>query len=722
MATSTELVSQGGRARASGLVLGEGIDRASLFRRARLHSALVRSLRYGLPLAALGMCAYYALALRLAMGVGGLTMPTMPVITADNLKMNNPRYEGFTKDGGKFVVTARTAEQDFRDRKAPVKLTTIDGKLLQPDQTVTDLKATRGTFDNAQNQLELYDGIDIVSQSGMKARLSRATVFTKEHRIVSQEPVAVEMPTASVRSRQMVIEQKSRQVLFSHGVAARLTPERKPPAAIAAATQPQRAFGSGDGPVDVTADRLEIDDASKLAAFKGGVRAIQGEATIETEELQISYEGSAAAGMPGAGKPGAVPGADPAASKLKRIISPVPLVMTQGADRLSGDSADFDAVAEVARVAGRVVMTSGIDRRAVADRAELDQRSDTILLTGPVHVTQGRNELKGRRLWIDRKASRAQLTSPGELGGNGRIWTLLYQGESSTAGGTKKVAVKAAQPAEPAAGVGFASFKTDPNAPIDIEAGTLDVNDTAKTAVYRGDVRVAQGEFKMQTTEMTAFYTGQTGMNLTAAASKDGQAKPQAQLSKIEARKGVAITTKDGQTANGDWADFDVKSNQIVLGGDVKLTQGQTVVRGSKLIFDMTTGESRIFMDQHVARGASEPMPTFVPNKRTPAQVSPPLFPSTEPAGPAGAPSSVVPGQQGPFTSETTGRPRVVLHPQQFKGFMKKDGKDGQPAAAGNTAPAAGGAQPPSETTVPRKRRTDPSDDPTSVFGTTSRN
>lgn len=720
MATTTDLDIQGGRARASGLVFGEGIDRDRLFRHARRHSVLVRLLRIGLPVTALAMCAYYAVAMRLAMGVGGLKLPNMPVITADALKMDNPRYEGFTKDGGRFVVTARTAEQDIRDRKAPVQLTTVDGKLTQPDQSVTDLKATRGTFDNTHNQLELYDGIDVVSQSGMKAKLSRATVFTKEHRIESKEPVAVEMPTATVRSRQMTIEQKSRQVAFTHGVAARLTPERKAgaaPAATPAAGQP-RAFGSGDTPVDVTAERLDIDDAAKTAVFKGSVRAVQGEAVIETEEMQIGYEGNAAAGVPG--QKAAAPGADPNASKLKRIIAPGPVVMTQGADKLTGDTADFDAVAEVARVNGRVVMTSGTDRRAVGDRAEMDQRNDTVLLTGAVHVVQGRNEIKGRRMWVDRKGGRAQVTSPADQGGNGRIWTRMYQAEASAAGGAKKSAAKAAQPAEETASMGIAAFKSDPTAPIDVEAASLDVNDTAKTAVYRSDVRVVQGEFRMQTAEMTAFYSGQTGMTLTSTA-REPQAKPQTQLIRIEARKGVTMTGKDGQTAQGDWADYDVKSNQVVLGGDVKLSQGQTVVRGTKLVFDLTTGEARFPIEQQVARGAAvEPMPTFVPNKLPAGPlVSTPLFPSAQPPAAPGQPTVAIPGGQGPFTPETTGRPRMVLHPQHFKGALKKDDKG---AAQPQAAPAGNSTTQPADATVPRKRRTDPADDPLSVFGATSRN
>ena len=51
---------------------------------------------------------------------------------------------------------------------------------------------------------------------------------------------------------------------------------------------------------------------------------------------------------------------------------------------------------------GDVVMSELPDRRATGDRAEIDQAANTVLLTGPVVVTQGNNELKGRRLFFNR--------------------------------------------------------------------------------------------------------------------------------------------------------------------------------------------------------------------------------------------------------------------------------------------------------------------------------
>ena len=73
-----------------------------------------------------------------------------------------------------------------------------------------------------------------------------------------------------------------------------------------------------------------------------------------------------------------------------------------------------------------------------------------------------------------------------------------------------------------------------------------------------------------------------------------GTNAPAAQVSRIQAKQKVAVTTKDGRTVDGDWADVDMKANTITVGGAVKLTQGETVVRGTRLTINMTTGESTI--------------------------------------------------------------------------------------------------------------------------------
>ena len=71
----------------------------------------------------------------------------------------------FNKDGSRFEVRAQSAEHNFR--QSPVKLKIIDGTLIEPNNTKTLLKAARGTFDTSTNVLELYERIEVVSESGL---------------------------------------------------------------------------------------------------------------------------------------------------------------------------------------------------------------------------------------------------------------------------------------------------------------------------------------------------------------------------------------------------------------------------------------------------------------------------------------------------------------------------------------------------------------------------
>ncbi len=628
-----------------------GGDRTKNVARARRHTFVVRALRWLLPIGGAGVVLVYVLTMMETVGwVDGLPQIALPKVIPENLTMHNPRYEGFNKDGGSYVVTADTAVQDFLDT-TNIKLEGIKGDLTDAQKVKTKLTATRGVYNTKEGVLELLDGIDIVSDNGMHAQLSRATILTKANVITTKEPVVVEMPTGSIRSNRMTIQTKSREMTFIDAVQSRLVPPNKSQAKAGASTASSGdvpIISAGNGPIDITANRLDINDTDKTAIFSGTVKAVQGNATLETAALQVSYEGEAAQGA------GAAANDASSGTKLRRIQSTSPVVMTRAPqDRVTSQSLDFDAINEIAVLTGDVVMTSGVDRRATSDTARMDQRADTILLTGNVVINQGRNELRGGRLFVERAKGRTQLSSPASAGG--RITTRFFSnnakpgGNQGTAGAVNKAVIAGSKAA---AGV----FKTDPNAPIDVEADRLDVDDNAKVAKFRGDVRAKQGEFTVRTSELQATYTGAAGLALTPGDT--GTKKKPATLTRIEARGKVVVSSKDGQKATGDWAIFNVNKNAVTLGGDVILTQRKNIVRGTRLTIDMTTGKSVIQNDA----GAS--------------------WTATAAPGSKGSDSSVT--VQGPVKGD---RPSAVFYPQ----FMKGKTKNGANSAekSGNNASSA---------------------------------
>ena len=109
--------------------------------------------------------------------------------------------------------------------------------------------------------------------------------------------------------------------------------------------------------------------------------------------------------------------------------------------------------------------------------------------------------------------------------------------------------------------------------------------------MFTGNVSAVQGDFTIRAQELTAFYTGSAGFTGSRPATSGA---PAAAINHIEARRKVVVSSKDGQTATGDWANVDVKANLATLGGAVVLTQGKNIVRGTKLLIDMNTGEATI--------------------------------------------------------------------------------------------------------------------------------
>ena len=543
-------------------------ERERAFRQAARHTALVKFLRLGLPLGALACLLFWGVTLGIGfkLGRGHLRVGELEV-TPDDLTMKNPSYFGQTKDGGHYEVRAKKAVLEF-NHEAPIKLIDIDGDLVQTNAVVTKLKAKHGLLDNAKNELELFDGIDIAASSGLKARLTRAMIYAKENRIVSKEPVAVSTPTGRITGAAMTMRTDTHEATFVGHVTAHLAAAAAQAAVGEAALPAQSGAASQakDQPVDVTSDNLYVNDAAKNAVFMGSVVATRADTRLKTPEMHVAYEskGDAATAV-----------VQPDSAHLTRVLAINGCILTIGSDRrISSDAADFDA------------------------------KADTALFTGNVLINQQRNVLQGQRLFVDRKAQKSRLDAPSEGGQPaGRIAATFYQNETRP---TAQKGKPAATHFSPEAGDVFGSFKADPNAPIDIEADTLDVYDAARQAVFRGNVKSQQGDFVVRTVAMTAFYTGQTGLGLTGS---DDATRAPAQLTRVEAREQVLVKSKDGQTATGEWAIFDVKANSVLMGDHVVVSRGKDVAQGPRLKIDLTSGMYRFELENEAAVPATSASP-----------------------------------------------------------------------------------------------------------------
>jgi lipopolysaccharide export system protein LptA len=134
-------------------------------------------------------------------------------------------------------------------------------------------------------------------------------------------------------------------------------------------------------------------------------------------------------------------------------------------------------------------------------------------------------------------------------------------------------------------------FSKNRDQPVQIEAASLEVRDKQKIATFSGNVKVVQGDTTVRCKTLIVHYDdrGATGSTMTSTLGTRGRQ----QISRLEAKGGVIVTQHD-QTATGDLGLFDMRANTVTLTGNVVVSQGQNVMRGDRLVVNLTTGVSRL--------------------------------------------------------------------------------------------------------------------------------
>jgi lipopolysaccharide export system protein LptA len=177
-------------------------------------------------------------------------------------------------------------------------------------------------------------------------------------------------------------------------------------------------------------------------------------------------------------------------------------------------------------------------------------------------------------------------------------------------------------------------FSQNRGQPVEIDAATLEVRDKDKVATFAGDVHVKQGDTTMRSKSLVVFYEQDT-----APAAKNAKADPamrtasvgpagEQRIKRLEARGAVVVNQKD-QIVTGDFGVFDMNSNTVTLtGSPVVMTQGKNVLRGERLVVNLTTGVSRV-----ESKNGSRVQGLFLPGTAAPDKPGAPKAPGA-PLGP----------------------------------------------------------------------------------------
>jgi lipopolysaccharide export system protein LptA len=188
-------------------------------------------------------------------------------------------------------------------------------------------------------------------------------------------------------------------------------------------------------------------------------------------------------------------------------------------------------------------------------------------------------------------------------------------------------------------------FSQNRDQPIQIEAASLEMRDKKKEATFAGNVKVVQGDTTMTSKILVVFYDSAPAPSAAPAPnSKAAKSAPiqsatpgpggSSSIRRLEAKGSVVVTQKD-QVVTGETAVFDTKANMITMLGGIVLTQGKNVLRGDKLLVDMTTGVSRVESDTGRVQGL------FISSGGQGAPAIPGMLPSSTPTpAPSPAPSN----------------------------------------------------------------------------------
>jgi lipopolysaccharide export system protein LptA len=156
-------------------------------------------------------------------------------------------------------------------------------------------------------------------------------------------------------------------------------------------------------------------------------------------------------------------------------------------------------------------------------------------------------------------------------------------------------------------------FSQNRDQPIQIEAASLEMRDKKKEATFSGNVKVVQGDTTMTSKTLVVFYDSSPAPATPPAANaKAAKSAPMqsatpgpggsSSIKRLEAKGNVVVTQKD-QVVTGETAVFDTRANLITMLGGVVLTQCKNVLRGDRLLVDMTTGVSRVESDSGKVQG-----------------------------------------------------------------------------------------------------------------------
>jgi lipopolysaccharide export system protein LptA len=117
----------------------------------------------------------------------------------------------------------------------------------------------------------------------------------------------------------------------------------------------------------------------------------------------------------------------------------------------------------------------------------------------------------------------------------------------------------------------------DSNAPVDVAADRIELQDRADRALLTGNVDIKQGNLTLNAERVTVAYTRAGGT----------------EIQRLDASGNVKVTSPT-ETATSQFGIYDFDKRLITLLGSVVLNRSGSQVRGSRMVMDLNTGRATV--------------------------------------------------------------------------------------------------------------------------------
>jgi len=126
----------------------------------------------------------------------------------------------------------------------------------------------------------------------------------------------------------------------------------------------------------------------------------------------------------------------------------------------------------------------------------------------------------------------------------------------------------------------FGTLQQDTSLPVEVTADSLSVNQTDGTAIFTGNVVIIQGEMRLAAPRVLVVY----------AQATDAQ---EARIARLEATGGVTLISGP-DAAEAERADYNIDDGEVVMRGNVLLTQGASALTSDLMTVDLTGGTAQM--------------------------------------------------------------------------------------------------------------------------------